>query len=162
MVQIRNVKTEDLSELVIVENLCFTKEEAATISAFEERIQMIPDSFFVAEEGGAVVGLVNGPVLDTPYITDDLFSKIKANPPTGGHQSILGLAVRPSHQNQGIATALLTHIEKKAKEKDRETVTLTCKKDLINYYKKHGYENNGVSSSTHGGVVWYNMVKKLS
>ncbi len=52
MLHIRNVKMEDLPQLVGIENLCFTKEEAATKEAFRQRIQLIPDSFFVAEEEG--------------------------------------------------------------------------------------------------------------
>ncbi|MCM3570123.1 GNAT family N-acetyltransferase [Neobacillus mesonae] len=161
MIQVRNVKMEDLPELMTIENLCFTKEEAATEEAFIKRIQVIPDSFFVAEEEGRILGLVNGPVIQQPYITDDLFQEIKANPETSGHQSILGLAVSPAFQKRGIASRLLTHIEKEAKAKKRETITLTCKENLIPFYQRHGYINEGVSNSEYGGVTWYNMVKKL-
>ncbi|MEH7545485.1 ribosomal protein S18 acetylase RimI-like enzyme [Neobacillus bataviensis] len=161
MAQIRMVKKEDLADLVVLENRCFLKEEAATEEAFKKRIETISDSFFVAEVEGVIMGLINGPVIETPYITDDLFSEIKVNPRTGGHQSVLGLAVSPEYQNQGIAGALLANLEKDAKEKHRETVTLTCKKDLVGFYETHGYVNQGVSSSEHGGVTWYNMVKPL-
>ncbi|WP_088068740.1 GNAT family N-acetyltransferase [Gottfriedia luciferensis] len=161
MLNIRNVKLEDLTELVEIEQLCFSKEEAATKQSFEKRIQLIPDSFFVAEENGKLVGLVNGPVISELYITDDLFSDIKKNPSTGGHQSILGLAVAPQFQNRGVASQLLLHIEKVAKVSGRETITLTCKENLVRYYENHGFQNEGKSSSTHGGVTWYNMIKKL-
>lgn len=161
MLKIRNVNMNDLPELVVIEHLCFTKEEAATKEAFEKRIQMIPDSFFVAEEDGMIVGLVNGPVIETAFITDDLFRDIKANPVSGGHQSVLGLAVSPHVQRRGVATALLSHLEKKARESKRETITLTCKENLIGFYENHGYINNGVSHSEHGGVTWYNMSKPL-
>jgi ribosomal protein S18 acetylase RimI-like enzyme len=161
MVKIRNVKMEDLLELVAIEQLCFTKEETATREAFEKRIQVIPDSFFVAEEDGMIVGLVNGPVIEKAFITDDLFSDLKANPSSGGHQSVLGLAVSPHFQKRGVATVLLVHLEKEAREKGRETITLTCKENLIRFYEKHGYLNIGVSSSKHGGAIWYNMSKKL-
>lgn len=161
MLNIRNVKIEDLTELITIENLCFTKDEAATKEAFEKRIHLIPDSFFVAEEDGVIAGLVNGPVIKTPFITDDLFSDIKENPALGGHQSILGLAVSPDYRKQGVASALLKHLEKEAKAKKRETITLTCKEDLISYYEHHGYRNLGISSSEHGGVLWYNMSKKI-
>ena len=57
MLKIRNVKMKDLPELVVIENLCFTKEEAATKEAFEKRIRLISDSFFVAEEDGLIAGL---------------------------------------------------------------------------------------------------------
>ncbi|MCQ6282264.1 GNAT family N-acetyltransferase [Bacillus sp. EB600] len=161
MLDIRNVKMEDLPELVLIENLCFTIEEAATKEAFEKRIQLISDSFFVAEVDGAVTGLVNGPVIETPFITDDLFSDIKENPAAGGHQSILGLAVSPNYQKRGVASALLAHLEKEASAKKRETLTLTCKENLIHFYENYGFINCGVSNSEHGGVIWYNMSKKL-
>jgi len=152
---------EDLPELVLIENLCFTKEEAATKETFEKRIQLIPDSFFVAVVDGVFAGLVNGPVIETPFITDDLFSDIKENPASGGHQSILGLAVSPNYRKQGVASALLAHLEEVARMNKRETITLTCKKKLIRFYENHGYLNCGVSNSKHGGVIWYNMSKSL-
>ncbi|WP_338453328.1 GNAT family N-acetyltransferase [Niallia oryzisoli] len=161
MLTIRNVIIEDLPELISIENQCFTKEEAATEEAFIKRIQLIPDSFFVAVNDGKIIGLVNGPVIEKAFITDDLFTDIKANPVSGGHQSILGLAVNPYVQKQGVASALLTHLEKDAKTKKRKSITLTCRADLIPFYEKHGYQNRGISNSEHGGILWYNMIKKL-
>lgn len=49
MFKIRNVKIEDFSQLVAIEHLCFSKEEAATREAFEKRIRLIPDSFYVGD-----------------------------------------------------------------------------------------------------------------
>ncbi|MFF2290140.1 GNAT family N-acetyltransferase [Peribacillus butanolivorans] len=161
MLKIRKVKMEDLPELVVIEHLCFSKEEAATKEAFEKRIQLIPDSFFVAEEDGVLTGLINGPVIDTAFITDDLFSEIHVNPTSGGHQTILGVAVSPHFQKQGVASALLAHLEKEARANKRETITLTCKENLIRFYENYGYLNSGISSSEHGRVIWYNMSKKL-
>ena len=31
-----------------------------------------------------------------------------------------------------------------------------------NLYKKFGYKNMGISKSTHGGVVWYDMYLDLT
>ena len=36
-------------------------------------------------------------------------------------------------------------------------MVLTCKDRLLAYYAKFGFVNEGVSVSTHGGVVWYQM-----
>jgi ribosomal protein S18 acetylase RimI-like enzyme len=152
---------EDLPQLVVIEHLCFSKEEAATRESFEKRIRFIQDSFYIAEENGEIVGLINGPVIETAYITDDLFNKVVKNPAAGGHQSILGLAVHPQFQKHGIASKLLGHLERESMLKNRQTITLTCKANLIGYYEKHGYVNNGLSSSEHAGEKWYNMVKKL-
>ena len=39
----------------------------------------------------------------------------------------------------------------------RKGLVLTCKEKLLHYYAKFGFVNEGVSASTHGGVVWYQM-----
>ena len=36
-------------------------------------------------------------------------------------------------------------------------LVLTCKEKLLHYYAKFDFANEGVSTSTHGGVVWYQM-----
>ena len=161
MLEIRNAKSEDLGRLVVLENLCFEKEEAATEEAFKKRIEAIPDSFFVAEKDGVIVGMINGPVIDSAYITDDLFREIKENPETGGHQSVLGLAVSSDCRNHGIASVLLAHLEKEARVKHRQTITLTCKENYIGYYEKHGFINRGISNSIHGGFTWHDLIKPI-
>jgi ribosomal protein S18 acetylase RimI-like enzyme len=161
MLRIRNVTMNDLPDLVIIEQLCFPIDEAATEEAFRRRIKMIPDSFFVAVEEGVIIGLINGPVIQNEFITDDLFMSIQRNPELGGHQTVLGVAVTPHFQTRGVATALLTHLENEAKSKKRKSMTLTCKEELIPFYQNLGYRNRGMSKSEHAGVTWYNMSKNL-
>lgn len=161
MFTIRNVSPEDIGQLVVIENLCFTKAEAATKEAFERRIETISDTFLVAEENGELVGLINGPVISKQYIYDDLFSNIQQNPKQGGHQTILGLAVLPTHQKRGIAKALLSQLEKIAVAHHRKSVTLTCLERLTTFYEPLGYSNRGLSTSSHGGETWFNMSKDL-
>ncbi len=161
MWKIRQVKAEDLLLLTKVEQQCFPVEEAATKEAFAKRIELISDSFFVAEQKEEIIGLINGPVIHTAMITDDLFTDIQKNPISGGHQSVLGVAVSPKFQKQGVAAALLSHLEKEARARSRESITLTCKENLIPFYENLGYKNAGISNSVHGGVTWYNMIKML-
>lgn len=161
MLKIRNVKIEDLPEIVVIEHLCFPNVDAATSEVLEKRIRLISDSFFVAEENGVIIGFVNGPVIESTFITDDLFKDVKANPAFGCHQSILGIAVTPHFQTRGVASALLMHIEKEASKNQRKSITLTCKENLIQFYENYGYLNKGVSNSEHGGAIWYNMIKML-
>ena len=160
--EIRQVIAEDLEYLIRIENLGFSEEEAATRAAFIKRIQLIADSFLVALIDGNVVGYVNGPVMQSLYITDDLFADVKQNPLEDGVQSILGLAVDPAFRRQGIARKLLEALEDAAKRTNRQALSLTCKEELIRFYESCGYENHGVSSSTHGNVKWYNLVKYLN
>ena len=39
----------------------------------------------------------------------------------------------------------------------RKGCVLTCKDRLVHYYETFGYRSEGVSASTHGGAVWYDM-----
>lgn len=83
MVILRNVQLDDLDELLVIENEGFSTEEAATKEAIIERIRLINDTFIVAEKEGNIVGYINGPVINQPYITDDLFEEIKENTSKG-------------------------------------------------------------------------------
>ncbi|SDN62061.1 Ribosomal protein S18 acetylase RimI [Fictibacillus solisalsi] len=159
MIFLRKVLPTDLEQLLVIENEGFSREEAATKEALLERIQRIADTFIVAETKGKILGYINGPVINQPYITDDLFKEIKENPKNGGYQSILGLAVSKQARNQGIAKLLIEKMEELVKENEREGITLTCKPELVSFYEKLGFVNHGISESKHGGVSWYNMVK---
>lgn len=159
MITLRNVQMTDLEQLLSIEKEGFSIEEAATKEAFMERIQLITDTFIVAEKEGEILGYINGPIINQPYITDDLFEKIKENPKIGGYLSILGLAVSKGARNQGVAKLLIEKTEELVKENARVGITLTCKKELVPFYEKHGFVNHGLSESKHGGVSWYNLVK---
>lgn len=80
MVILRNVQLDDLDELLVIENEGFSTEEAATKEAIIERIRLINDTFIVAEKEGNIVGYINGPVINQPYITDDLLKKLRKIP----------------------------------------------------------------------------------
>ncbi|UDI77280.1 GNAT family N-acetyltransferase [Staphylococcus taiwanensis] len=157
----RKVNKEDYSTIVELENQGFTPDEAATPQAIEERINIIPDTFIIAEKDGQIAGYINGPVISKKYITDDLFETIKPNPDIGGYISILGLVVAKDYQRQGLAGQLLTQFENLAKQQSRHGVTLTCRQELVPLYEKYGYINEGESESQHAGLKWYNLVKEV-
>lgn len=159
MITLRNVQAADLEQLLLIENEGFPIEEAATKEAFVQRIQLIADTFIVAEADGKIVGYMNGPIIPQPYITDDLFKEIKENPKRGGYQSILGLAVSRQVRGQGMTKVLMKKMEELVIRNEREGITLTCKQELISFYEKLGFVNHGISESAHGGVTWYNLLK---
>ncbi|TDB55056.1 MULTISPECIES: GNAT family N-acetyltransferase [Bacillaceae] len=155
-------KEQDLSELMVIERLGFTPEEAATESAMKERIQFIADSFIIAKnKQGKITGYVVGPVISTRYLTDDLFEKTNLNPKEGGFQSVLSLVVHPDYRGQGIARKLLKELEAVCVNRKREGITLTCLEELVPFYEENGYYNEGKSNSTHAGEVWFNLVKEM-
>jgi len=56
---------------------------------------------------------------------------------------------------------LLEKLEKIAAKGERLSITLTCRKELIPFYEKNGYQNQGIADSHHAGVQWFNMIKQL-
>lgn len=157
--QIRHVQPTDLSTLIEIEKAGFAPAKAATPAAFKNRIATISDTFLVATEQDQVIGFINGPVIDQLYLTDDLFTTTKPNPVSGGYQSVLGLAVAPAWRHHGVAQQLLSELAQQAQQHQRRAVTLTCEHRLIPFYEAAGFHNDGQSASTHGSVIWYNMVQ---
>lgn len=158
---IRKVEPSDLDGLIKLENICFPEAEAATREAFEYRIAAFPESFYVAVDDGEIIGIVNGCVTDSPVITDELFEPEGGHNPNGKNQTIFGLLVDPRYQKKGIAASLMNYMMETARQAGRKKMILTCKEYLIKYYEGFGYVNQGVSNSTHGGAVWYDMMAAL-
>ena len=157
-IKIRKVSAEDLNAVAEVEVRCFPESEAATKASFEKRIKVFPESFFVAEIEGKIIGFVNGCVINETAIYDELFHDATLHVPNGDYQTIFGLDVIPEYRSQGIAAQLMNHMIEVSKLKGRKGVVLTCKEKLIYYYSKFGFENKGVSKSEHGGSEWYDMI----
>ncbi|CUS25516.1 N-acetyltransferase GCN5 [Paucilactobacillus oligofermentans DSM 15707 = LMG 22743] len=157
--KIRHAKVADLPALMRIETSGFTPEEAATEVSMAERIQVIADTFLVAnDETGNVQGFIVGPVVKQRYLTDDLFDQVTTNEMMGGFQSVLSLAVSPEAQHQQIGSKLLKQLIKDAKKAQRIGITLTCLERLVPFYELNGFANEGLSNSTHGGEIWYNLV----
>ena len=52
---------------------------------------------------------------------------------------------------------LVVEVIDDARAQGRRGCVLACNADLVNYYEKFGYVNEGRSDSTHGGAEWYDM-----
>ena len=155
---VRKVKPEDLDAVTRVEAVCFPEAEAAPRESFRQRISTFPDSFFVAEKDGEIIGFINGCATDSRVIFDEMFADASHHREDGIYQSIFGLDVIPEYQHQGLASRLMEHLIEDAREKGRKGLTLTCKDRLIGFYERFGYKNLGLSQSVHGGAVWYDMI----
>ena len=76
-------------------------------------------------------------------------------------QMIFGVNTLPAYRNHGYAGELLKRAIADAKDQGRKGLVLTCKDRLVHYYAKFGFENEGVSESVHGNVVWNQMRLKF-
>lgn len=158
----RSAKASDLDNIMKIENAGFSPEDAASKEAMKQRIEIIPDSFIIAETTNKeMAGYVVGPVIPERFLYDDLFDEIQKNPEQGEYQSVLSLVVDSKFQGQGIASQLLNELNRICLEKKRAGITLTCVENLIPFYEANGFKNENLSDSTHGNKKWYNMVKDL-
>ena len=157
---IRTVTPKDLEAVTALEAAAFPPAEAAPITAFRYRIEAFPERFFVAEEEGRIIGMINGCASSLDAIVDELFQP-GGHEADGQNQMIFGLATAPDRRNEGIASALMNHMIDFCRESGMKKIILTCKEALIPFYRRFGYVNEGISASVHGGAVWYDMVIML-
>ena len=100
---------------------------------------------------------MDGFVTDEPNLTDEMYEKAELHNENGAWQMIFGVNTIPSHRRHGYAGRLIQRAIEDAKAQGRKGLVLTCKDRLVSYYAKFGFKNEGVSESTHGNVVWYQM-----
>lgn len=155
--QIRHGEMADLAALTALEARCFPAAEAATEESLRARLAAYPSHFWLLEQAGEPVSFVNGMVTDQPNLTDEMYENAALHDENGRWQMIFGVDTAPAYRRQGLAARTLEAAIAQAREEGRAGLVLTCKEQLIHYYAKFGFVNEGVSTSIHGGVVWYQM-----
>ena len=109
------------------------------------------------DDNGTLVSFVNGLVTDEPHLRDEMYADVSFHDENGAWQMIFGVNTLPEYRRLGLAEQVLRQVIADAKAQGRKGCVLTCKDKLLHYYGKLGFVNEGVSQSTHGGVVWYEM-----
>lgn len=154
---IRTATMADLDALTAIEAACFPAAEAAPRAAFEKRLAVYPDHFWVLEDEGKIVSFVNGMVTDEEKLRDEMYENAALHTESGAWQMIFGVNTLPACRRRGLAELLLRRCIDDARTQGRRGVVLTCKDKFVHYYEKFGFVSEGVSQSTHGGAVWYDM-----
>ena len=155
--KIREAQQKDLEAIAKVEAVCFPAAEAASKQSIARRLQAFANHFWLLEDGDVLVGFVNGMVTDCADLTDEMYEDAGMHDENGDWQMIFGLDVIPEYRCQGCAEKMMNHLIDRAREEGRKGVVLTCKDRLVHYYAKFGFVNEGISGSTHGDAVWYQM-----
>ena len=154
---IRTASMADLAAVTAVEAACFPAAEAATEQDFQKRLAVYPNHFWLLEDDGRLISFVNGMVTDEPDLRDEMYADASPHNENGAWQMIFGVNTLPEYRRQGLAEQVLRRVISDAREQGRKGCVLTCKDKLVHYYEKFGFRSEGVSESTHGGVVWYAM-----
>ena len=154
---IRTATIEDLETVSAVEAECFPPAEAATKEEFEKRLTHYGKHFWLMFDGDKLIAFVDGFVTDEADLTDEMYEKAEMHRENGDWQMIFGVNTIPAYRKKGYAGELIKRAIADAREQGRKGLVLTCKDKLVHYYAKFGFVSEGVSGSTHGGAVWYQM-----
>lgn len=156
---IRNAQWQDLDKLAQIEAACFPAAEAATKETLAQRLQIYSKHFWVLElYDGTVVGFIDGFVTNQAAITDEMFEQPCLHNEAAAYQAVFGLNVLPDYRGRHYGIALMNALIANARMAGRKGCILTCKENMISYYRKFGYQNQGLSQSKHGSAVWYDML----
>ena len=156
--RIRTAVMEDLAAVTAVEAACFPAAEAATERDFAQRLAVYPNHFWLLEEdNGTLVSFINGMVTDEPILRDEMYENAALHREDGAWQMIFGVNTLPDYRRKGCAARVMERVISDARAQGRKGCVLTCKDKLIHYYETFGFRNEGVSASTHGGAVWFDM-----
>ena len=146
--EIRNATPDDLKAVAAVEAECFPQGEAATEEVLRERLSVYPDHFWLLFDGDRLVGF---------DLRDGMYADASLHDEGGRWQMIFGVDTIPEYRRRGCAERVLRRVVSDAERQGREGLVLTCKEPLLHYYAKFGFEDEGISSSEHGGAVWHQM-----
>lgn len=158
---IRHATKDDLEQLSELESLCFPKNEAASKECIRKRLEVYSDFFWILEHNDIIISMVDGIVTDCSNLYDEMYIDTSFHNTKGLWQMIFGVETRPEYRCKGYAEILLRKVISDAKSQKRKGIVLTCKDKLIPFYGKFGFKNEGISESTHGDEIWYQMKLEL-
>lgn len=158
---IRHAAIEDAAKISELESLCFPPAEAASKEAISRRIRVFPNHFWLGFYGEKLISFVNGMTTNQTDLCDEMYGNENLHDEAGCWQMIFGVDTDPEYRKQGFASAVMRAAISDSHAQNRKGLVLTCKEKLIPFYEHFGFENEGVSSSEHGDVKWYQMRLKF-
>lgn len=155
----RNIEPEEIEEAIRIEQICFPPHEACSPEAMRARVKVAADLFLVAmdKETGKMAGFFNGIATGEEKFRDEFFTDAGLHEPDGKTVMLLGLDVLPEYRGLGLARRIVAEYIRREQKQGRQLLILTCLEDKLPMYEKMGYQNYGLSDSTWGGEVWYEM-----
>lgn len=159
----RSILPEETEQAIDIEMICFPPNEACTPESMRERIRLVPDLFLIAADRGTgrLAGFLCGIATDEAAFRDAFFTDASLHDPAGKTVMLLGLDVLPAYQHSGLGHELMKEYARREREKGREALILTCKKEKMSLYREMGFHELGLSASVWGGEEWYDMQRNL-
>lgn len=155
---IRHATMEDLDAMAAIEAAGYPCAEGASKASIRNRLLHFADCFWLLEDDAhQIVAFINGMCTDEPDLRDAMYDDPTLHDPNGCWLMIFSVVTDEAHRHQGCASQVMRRVIADTKAAGRTGLVLTCKERLLGFYAQFGFENEGVSSSTHGDVQWYQM-----
>ena len=139
-ITIRQVTLSDLEEILAIEEVNPSPEEALSRQSLEESIRKTADTFLVAGDENQLVGYVLG----EDQSIHPKWIEIKL------------LTIHPNHWGQGLGTLLLAALKQVTVELDYQGILLQSPDELLSYFEMNGFVEEEVTESHYGsGSEWY-------
>lgn len=158
---IRHADLNDLDSLANIETASYPAAEGASRESIKARIEHFPECFWIIENDGEILSFINGMLTDRADLTDDMYDDPSMHDKDGKRLMIFSVVTHPNHLNCGYAGKVMRRLIEDMTAEGKEGIVLTCKEKLLGFYSRFGFENEGVSASTHGDAVWYQMRLRL-
>lgn len=157
--EFRDIRPEETTQAVEIEQICFPPNEACSEKHMSERIAAAPELFLVAvdRETGRIAGFLNGLSTLEEKFRDEFFTDISLYNPAGKNVMLLGLDVLPEYRGQGLAREIVRQYCMREKKNNRQKLILTCLDSRVEMYLKFGFRDDGMANSTWGGEAWHEM-----
>ena len=154
---IRAAKISDLNAIKSLEDECFAQNERVSKEAFREFLAKFCDDIFLACENSELAGQIITQSTAKRDFDDEMFAGVKFFEPNGEWLMVTSLAVSAKFRGRGIAAALLKQAQEHAKTLGKKGVVLTCNANLVKFYEKFSFANEGICTSNFGGAKWHQM-----
>lgn len=156
-VTIRTAKFSDLEDIYSVETSCFPKQFQISYDYYKRALEVYPEHFFLLFVDHKLAGLINAMPTNKKDLSDSMLECMADYVKDGKFLMVIGLMVRPEFQHQGYAARLMKRLIRVARDEGRKSIVLTCRKELIDFYKSFGYTYQGISASVLGDEVWHQL-----
>lgn len=157
--EFRQIKISESRQASDIEHICFPPNEADGPEVMDRRIKALSHLFYVAidRKTGKLAGYINGIATKESKFRDEFFTNETLNDDAGTNIMLVGIAVLPNHQRQGLAKELVKRYKEIEKNAGKQSLILTCHEEKVPMYEKWGFLDLGMADSTWGGDVWHEM-----
>lgn len=155
---LRHAHFFDLDAVARLERLAFGQGEAAGRQRLKERIATYPAHFWLLFDEGELVAWCGGMASQDEHLKDEMYACASLHAPEGDWQMLFSVCTHPDRRGMGLARHVLEACIQETRLKGRKGIVLACKKELVPFYQRFGFVDEGVSPySRHAGIAWHEM-----